>query len=71
MTKVIQANLNRAREAQDLMLQHAVELGADLCIISEPARAPVSQRYLYRIGKEDTPICPYCQDGEDSADHTI
>lgn len=28
-------------------------------------------RYLFRIGKEDTSICPYCQDGEDTADHTV
>lgn len=27
--------------------------------------------YLFRIGKEDTPTCPYCYDGEDTADHTI
>lgn len=29
------------------------------------------RRYLHRIGKEDTSICLYCQDEEDTADHTV
>lgn len=27
--------------------------------------------YLHRIGREDSPICLYCCDGEDTAEHTI
>jgi len=27
--------------------------------------------YLYRIGKANTPICPFCDIEEDSAEHTI
>ncbi|XP_025265401.1 uncharacterized protein LOC112638244 [Camponotus floridanus] len=27
--------------------------------------------YLYRIGKASTPICPFCDEEEDSAEHTI
>lgn len=46
MAIFIQANLNRSREAQDLLLQHATELRADLCVISEPARTPQSQQWF-------------------------
>lgn len=46
MAIFIQANLNRSREAQDLMLQHAVELGTDLCVISEPARPPDTHQWF-------------------------
>lgn len=49
MATFIQANLNRSREAQDLMLQHAVELGADLCAISEPARPPESHQWFLSL----------------------
>lgn len=47
MATFIQANLNRSREAQDLMLQHAIELRINLCVVSEPARLPaIPQWYL-------------------------
>lgn len=45
MASFIQANLNRNREAQDLMFQQAAELGVDLCVISEPARSQDSYRW--------------------------
>lgn len=45
MATFIQVNLNRSRQAQDLMLQHAVETGADLCVVSEPARLPTTQQW--------------------------
>lgn len=44
MATFIQANLNRSREVQDLMLQ--VELGVDLCVISEPARLPDTHQWF-------------------------
>lgn len=28
-------------------------------------------KYLYRIGKADFAICPFCESEEDSAEHTI
>jgi len=27
--------------------------------------------YLYRIGKADSPLCPYCELDNDSAEHTL
>lgn len=45
MATFIQANLNRSRAAQDLMLQHVAEIGVDLCAISESARFPDSYRW--------------------------
>lgn len=49
MATFIQANLNRSREAQDLMLQHAIELRASLCVVSEPARLPVTQQWYLSL----------------------
>lgn len=40
--RIIQCNLNRSWRAQDLLEHHVRELSADLCIVSEPARAPAS-----------------------------
>ncbi|XP_071570610.1 uncharacterized protein [Temnothorax nylanderi] len=44
--QIIQTNLNRSREAQDLLLHHAEELGALICVVSEPARTPSSQQWF-------------------------
>lgn len=46
MATFIQANLNRSREAQDLMLQHAVELDVDLCVVSELAGLPDTHQWF-------------------------
>ncbi|XP_071578911.1 uncharacterized protein [Temnothorax nylanderi] len=47
MSIIIQTNLNKSRQAQDLLLHQAEELGAAVCVISEPARTPGSQQ-LFR-----------------------
>ncbi|XP_071577582.1 uncharacterized protein [Temnothorax nylanderi] len=36
----------RNREAQDLLLHHSEELGAAVCVVSEPARRPGSQQWF-------------------------
>lgn len=40
---MLQCNLNRSREAQDLMIQRMREESIDLCFISEPATIPDSR----------------------------
>ncbi|XP_071640847.1 uncharacterized protein [Temnothorax longispinosus] len=47
MTTIIQVNLNKSRGAQDLLLHHAEELGAAVCVVSEPTRTPSSQQWFY------------------------
>ncbi|XP_011860098.1 PREDICTED: uncharacterized protein LOC105557461 [Vollenhovia emeryi] len=38
--RIIQANINHARQAQDLLLQAIAERGAGLAIVAEPWRVP-------------------------------
>ena len=47
MTTFIQVNLNKNRAAQDLLIHHAGELGAAVCVVSEPARTPSSQQWFF------------------------
>lgn len=45
MANILQAHLNRAWRAQDLMLQTVAENDAIMCLVSEPARIPDSPRW--------------------------
>lgn len=38
--RVLQVNLNRCKDAQDLLLQYITELDIDICLVSEPAWIP-------------------------------
>ncbi|XP_071647576.1 uncharacterized protein [Temnothorax longispinosus] len=45
-------NLNRSREAQDLLVHHSEEIEAAVCVVSEPARASSSlQNWFYSHDK--------------------
>ncbi|XP_071579734.1 uncharacterized protein [Temnothorax nylanderi] len=46
MASFIQINLNKSREALDLLIHHANELRAVVCAVSEPARMPGSQQWF-------------------------
>lgn len=46
MARVIQINLNHARQAQDLLMQHVAEWGAEIAIIAEPHRVPNSPGWV-------------------------
>lgn len=36
---IVQINLNRSRQACDILSQHCIELGWDICAVSEPGLA--------------------------------
>lgn len=40
--KVLQCNLGRSRDAQDLLIRQTQKLGIEVCVISEPSRIPES-----------------------------
>ncbi|XP_071579635.1 uncharacterized protein [Temnothorax nylanderi] len=48
MTLCLQINLNRHKEAQDLLIHHSEEMGAAVCAVSKPARtSSPHQQWFY------------------------